>query len=124
MEVADEQYFTIAVVNLSNGQQRPVRVWKMPSGSQMNLLFILCEHVGYNITLDDICHRMKISINALRIYATRLRKLISPEWVISATNNKGMRILYNGPEFTDTEKTRLIIDFTKMNQLVIRAEAD
>ena len=51
MEVADEQYFTIAVVNLSNGQQRPVYVLeKCRQVPQMNLLFILYRaYVGYNV---------------------------------------------------------------------------
>lgn len=102
--MAVEQYFVVATVTFSNGKKLPIRCHKKPSPSQLNLLYILCERVGRNITLDEICHRMGTSINGLRINATKLRKRLASDWVISATNNEGMRIIYNGPEFSEKDK--------------------
>lgn len=108
--MASEELITIATVSTSDGSKRQFRVKKRPSARELTLLFALCEHVGRTISMDDICHRLKASPNAIRIAATRLRDKLSDDWLIMSEPNKGMMIIYQGTRMAKSSRTRITFD--------------
>lgn len=105
----EREYFIVAVVELPDGRECPVRCWKHPQPKMMNLLYVLCEHVGHRTSINEICARLKVSDNALRIIACRLRKRLDRDWIVETVNNQGMRIVYNAPDIIEQPRTRLIV---------------
>jgi hypothetical protein len=76
--------------------QRQVMCTEKPTPKQTNLLFALSEHVGYIVSVDDLCHRLKIRPPVLAFHACMLRKKLALEWVLDAVSNVGYRLLYVG----------------------------
>ena len=113
-QLSEEEYRPIARVRTVDEKPHVQKLScsKAPTPQELNLLYVLCEHVSKTISIDDICHRMKLNSTAVRVLACRLRKKLSEDWTIQSVNNAGMRILYVGTELFDAQKTRLDIDFT------------
>ena len=104
-----EKYIVAAEAVADNGVRQPILVKKHLSRQQINVLFILCEHVGRIIDPDDICFRMRISRNALDILKCRILKKLHYSWTIQTVYDQGMRIIYCGDKLADADKTFLRI---------------
>ena len=99
----------VGTVRTPEGHTRPIRVIQKPTPRELTLLFALGEHVSRPISIDDICHRLKASPNAIRIAATRLRAKLSDDWAIMTDPNVGMRLVYVQSDLADA--TRTYVDF-------------
>ena len=102
-------YRVVAVVREGGDVQQPVLAQRL-SPQEVNLLFVLCEHANRVIGMDDLCHRLKVSVTGVRIIASRLRKKLSREWTIHTVSNQGMQILYFGGKLAEAERTFIEID--------------
>ncbi len=100
--------YTVATVS-AGAFSREVQCSRRPSPKEINLLYVLCEHVNRIFEMDDICHRLKTTPNAVKILATRLRKKLSDEWAIDNVPNKGYRLLYFGGRLADATVTKTIM---------------
>lgn len=84
----------VAEVRTPDGVSRQVCCASRPTQQEVNLLFVLCEHTSRVISMDDICHRMGLSVNAVRVTATKLRKRLEEHWTIQSVQHRGMRLVY------------------------------
>lgn len=98
-----------ATVQKERGTAFPIYSRGQLPPQDANLLFVLCEHVGRVLSMDDICHRMKLTEPQVRVAATSLRKRLSDEWTVQSVSNKGMRILYVGGELAEADRTYMQI---------------
>lgn len=105
----DGEYRVVATVS-AEGVSRDVRCRGRPNPQEINLLFALGEHVSRVISLDDLCHRMKVSVNALRQHATGLRKKLDHDWSIESISNRGMRLCYLGSQLAEADVTTVKVD--------------
>lgn len=109
--MADSSQYPLVVAVVSAGSvSREIRFSRRPTPKEVNLLYVLCEHVNRVIEMDDICHRLKATTNAVRILATRLRKKLSDDWTIDAMPNRGYRLLYFGGRLNDAASTTTVIN--------------
>ena len=115
MAEAEDGYRVVAVV-WAGDEQRAVQCSKRPSPKEANLLHVLGEHVSRVITLDEACDQMKVSVNALRITATKLRKKLHHDWTIEAVNNKGLRLCYIGSPLAEADRTIVEFDAQAMRR--------
>ena len=104
----DDGYFVVATVD-AGGEQRSIMCNKRPSAQEINLLYTLGEHVSRIMSVDDVCHRMKISVNAMRIIACKLRKKLHYDWTVDAVSNKGLRLCYIGSPLSEADRT--VVEF-------------
>lgn len=89
----------VVVATVRAGEtRREVQCVMRPSPQQINLLYVLSEWVGRTFTVDDICHRMKISVSSLRYHACRLRQKLDENWTVECETNIGYRLLYIGDD--------------------------
>ncbi len=106
----DDEIRIIVEVGLN---KRKITFHKRPTSQEMNLLFILSEACGTIVHPDDVCHRLKVSLNGASILATRLRKKLTGKWVLDVVNNKGFRLLFvpyqtNDPDDKFSEKLQVL----------------
>ena len=104
-----ERWFIIAHVSTPDGEKHAIHCKRVPPPQEINLLYILCEHVNRIINVDDVCHRMKISNNAMRILMCRLRKKLHYDWIISPITNKGVRLVFIGGAYSEADRTYITI---------------
>ncbi len=90
--------------------KREVCCHRKPTPQQINLLYVLSEHVGRIISIDDICHRMKMKVSTVRFHACRLRQKLDDKWTVDAVTNRGYRLVYIGDELSEAESTRLELE--------------
>jgi hypothetical protein len=89
--------------------QRNVCCTVKPAPQQINLLFALGEHVGYILSQDELCHRLKIGNRTLRYHACRLRQKLDHDWTVGAVSNRGYRLLYLGSVLSDVQGVKVDI---------------
>jgi hypothetical protein len=84
--------------------KRAVGFYCRPSPQELNFIFVVAEALGTEVHWDDLCYRLKASVNAIRLLATKLRKKLAGEWVVDVVNNRGVRLLYAPYQTDDVDK--------------------
>lgn len=102
-------YRTYAYVVTPEGERIPVTALRRPGIAEMRLLYVLCEHVCRILDIDEVCDRLEMSENAVRVTATRLRQKLHPDWVIEngIVSRRGIRIIYAVHPISKMPKTKL-----------------
>ena len=121
MSWGDDGYQVVAVVS-AGGEQRAVECSERPSPQEVNLLYALGEHVSRVLTWDDLCFRLRVSVNALRITACTLRKKLHHDWAIQAVNGSGMRLCYIGSPLADADRTYMEVDPAAIRRTRVQSE--
>ncbi|MDE2426261.1 MAG: helix-turn-helix domain-containing protein [Elusimicrobia bacterium] len=116
-DAPDEVFLAVAVVSVLEGtESRPILCRTRPSPAEINMLYVLAEHVSRVISMDDICHRLKMSPPAVKMTVSRLRKKLHYDWTIQAINNQGMRLCYVGSPLADADETCIRFDSAVMRR--------
>lgn len=101
---SDREYMVVAVVS-AGGVRRVVKCDRRPGPREVNLLYSLGEHVSRVITIEDLCHRLKVSHNGLKQVAHKLRRKLHRDWILDAVNGEGYRFCYVGSPLADADRT-------------------
>jgi hypothetical protein len=115
--------FRIATIETSTGISRTLRCKRKPSETELNLLFVLGEHVNHVISISDVIHRMRTTEAVIRMMAVRLRRKLSDEWVIVTTNMKGFALIYVEEGFLEAERCIVTpLDFRNQHRVYFHTE--
>lgn len=100
----------IGVVSTPDGKNRVILAKVLPSPRELSVLYALSEHIGHVISMNDMCHRLKVTPNTIRIAACRLRQKLVQEWVIRSERNHGLSLIYIGGSLAKAKETTLTFD--------------
>jgi len=58
-----------------------------PTAGQAGILHVLGEFPNRFVSKNDLCERLGVDVNAMKIQMCRLRKLLPVEWTIESRRN-------------------------------------
>ena len=103
----DKYPVRVAVVSTDGGYSRDLYCTHVPPAQELNFICIMAEHVGRYVYADELCHRLKVSLDCARVYACRLRREVRPDWLLDScyVDGHGFRLCYVGGPLLEARRT-------------------